>query len=330
MANDELTLRPVDVDADIDVVARIVRESRITGTGQSDSTRAGVLSDLTNPMSQRDQHRIAEVAGEPVGTMFVELDPESREVFVQLSAVGAARGRVFAELLREARACAARFASADPTTMPPGIDPFALSPDFWQMPCTQGQGDTEWAGILEDGGLRMIRSFWTMKWDIPVGMDEPIAPQGVSRRPVTTDEDLRIVHAIDQAAFADHFGFLHENPFDHWMELAKSQPGYAPDRWSIAELDGKPVGVCVLNDSRAEFDEEYVDELAVLREARGRGIAGWLLRVTAYESALRGIPAVTLHCDSENTTNATALYESVGFTVRNQVNLWNEPVSVDA
>jgi ribosomal protein S18 acetylase RimI-like enzyme len=276
------------------------------------------------------EHRLAFLDGEPVGVMSAECDPESREAFVELSAVGDRREEVLAFLLAAARDFALRYAARDPRSVPSDKDPFALSAEFWQMPTVQREGDDACAGAFKAAGLRVIRTFWTMTWDISQGVPEPIAPQGVSRRSLTTDQDFRIIHAIEQAAFADHFGFLHEDPFDHWMDLASSRPGFTPDRLWIAELNGKPVGICLLDDSRRELNEEYVGVLAVLREARGRGIAKWLLQSVACDAAARGVPAVTLNCDSENTTNATALYESVGFRVRNQANLWNEPVVVDA
>jgi ribosomal protein S18 acetylase RimI-like enzyme len=77
-------------------------------------------------------------------------------------------------------------------------------------------------------------------------------------------------------------------------------------------LDGEPVGICVGDSSRAEFGATYVRTLGVIPSARGRGIARWLLRCAAADAARAGLRSVALAVDSENTTGATALYESVG------------------
>jgi ribosomal protein S18 acetylase RimI-like enzyme len=54
--------------------------------------------------------------------------------------------------------------------------------------------------------------------------------------------------------------------------------------------------------------------LGVVPEARGRGIATWLLHSAFAEAAGEGRTAMTLTVDSENSTGATALYERAGMT----------------
>lgn len=330
MSPNGLMLQPLNIDTDVDLVAQLVRDSDVQATGKSESNRGRVLFNLTFPLAVRDEHRLALRDGKPVGVLIAECDPESCEAFVDISAVGDARAEVLAHLLDAARDFARRRAAHDPRAVPSDVDPFMLSAQFWQMPLIQRDGDEQCARLFSAAGLRMIRTFWTMRWDPPETVMAPPAPPGVARRVASSEEDLRTLHRLDQASFSDHFGFLHEDPFEVWMDIGRARPGFAPERWWIAEKDGEPVGFCLLEDSRLDEGAEYVGALGVIREARGQGIARWLLQCTAADAMARGIRAVTLNCDSENATNATALYESVGFTVRNQANLWNEPVTVNA
>ena len=87
------------------------------------------------------------------------------------------------------------------------------------------------------------------------------------------------------------------------------------------------VGLCILDDSKAEFGEGYVRTLGVVEGARGRGIGRWLLECAAADSVRRGRTGLALAVDGENTTGATALYESVGFSTRQVIDLWCYPLT---
>ena len=90
----------------------------------------------------------------------------------------------------------------------------------------------------------------------------------------------------------------------------------------VGAADDEPVGLCVLDDSRAEFGEGHVRTLGIVREARGRGIARWLLACAAAYAVRRGRTTNTLTVDGENTTGATELYTSVGYEVREVIDVW--------
>ena len=78
----------------------------------------------------------------------------------------------------------------------------------------------------------------------------------------------------------------------------------------VAEEDGRLVGaaVCI-----PEVDEGWVDQLAVLPAAWGRGIGGALLRVAFQRSRDRGLATAALSTDSR--TGALGPYEHVGMAV---------------
>ena len=71
------------------------------------------------------------------------------------------------------------------------------------------------AALLTDRGLRPIRHFWHMQIDLEGPVESGSAPAGIEIEGVEPREDLRAVHAIVEAAFADDPGENTE-PFDRW------------------------------------------------------------------------------------------------------------------
>jgi ribosomal protein S18 acetylase RimI-like enzyme len=84
----------------------------------------------------------------------------------------------------------------------------------------------------------------------------------------------------------------------------------------LAEINGEPVGHTVLTVS---FSMEYgglrgfVDDLYVRPEARRRGVGAALLRALHEDCAARGVRAVHVEVDSEDTV-ARRLYARAGYT----------------
>ncbi|MCT2583963.1 GNAT family N-acetyltransferase [Actinophytocola gossypii] len=79
--------------------------------------------------------------------------------------------------------------------------------------------------------------------------------------------------------------------------------------FSVVEEDGRPIGyVCVLH--RSEYD--FIEEIALLPEAQGRGIGTELLRGILLAAERRGVP-VRLSVFVDNP--ARALYTRLGFEV---------------
>ena len=91
-------------------------------------------------------------------------------------------------------------------------------------------------------------------------------------------------------------------------------------------LDGAPAGMCILDDSKAAFGEGYVRTLGVLAHARGNGIGRWLLQCGAADAVRRGRSAIALAVDGANTTGATALYESAGYAIRQEIDVYCYPI----
>lgn len=317
-----------DDPAHVEAAYLVASRCELDAVGWTDSTRESIRATLTAPDAWPDQHLLSLRGTEPVGLLVVERDLVGREVFLDAYAVGETSSTVQRALLERGLAAARSLAHDHPGPAgPPSDDPYVLTPDIWQAVSASFAADRAYADVLSGMGFRVIRRFWRMLLDLTsVTATEPLSPAGVSRRMVSSDNDRRVLHALFADSFADHFG-THERGFDEWIATIEALPGTDPDRWWIATLDGRDVGLCILDDSKAEFGEGYVRTLGVVESARGRGIGRWLLKCAAADAVARGSTGLALAVDGENTTGATALYESVGFTTRHVIDLWCCPLT---
>jgi mycothiol synthase len=325
-----ITLQAIRLDdeAQIEAAYLVASQCELDAVGWTDSTRESVRASLTAPDAWAEQHLLALHEGEPVGLLIAERDMAGREVFLDAYAVGESSSAVQRALLDSGLSAAGELARMHPAPPgPPAGDPYALVPDIWQAVSASFAADGAYAEVLSGMGFRTIRRFWRMLLDLgSVSPKEPVAPVGVSRRVVSGDDDRRALHALFTDSFAEHFG-AHERGFEEWIASVEALPGTDPDRWWIATLDGRDVGICILDESKAEFGEGYVRTLGVLDSARGRGIGRWLLECAAADAVARGRTGLALAVDGENTTGATALYESVGFATRHVIDVWCRPLT---
>ncbi len=178
--------------------------------------------------------------------------------------------------------------------------------------------DSAAAAMLGARGLQPVRHFWHMELDLAEPLEAAKAPDGIEIAGITAPDDLPAVHAVLEAAFADHWGNYPE-PYDQWAREEAGDPGFDPGLWLRASRDGVMVGALTGN---LWGDRGWVGYLGVRTEGRGRGIGAALLREAFARFAARGGRTVVLNVDAENTTGATALYERVGMRVVNRWDLW--------
>ena len=183
-------------------------------------------------------------------------------------------------------------------------------------------GDDAAAAIMRARGLRPVRHFWHMLIDLTTSLDQDPAPEGVEITGIEPASQLRVVHAIIEEAFADHWGH-HAEAFDRWAEEYTASPAYDPALWLLATAQGQPADALT---GHVAADRGWVDYLGVLPPWRGRGLGAALLQRSFATFAGRGIRRVILNVDAENTTGATALYERAGMRVVNRWDLYERPV----
>ncbi len=309
-----LDLHEVDgyVDGpDVDLAYAVVAAADRGVIQVADCTRESVRSDLVNPDAMLAEHRLVfDASDEPAGLLIIEKDPPAKTVFADSYAVPAQGPALLPSLVSMGVAAASRLHEG------PG----------WRLEAGAFAQDEVYIHILEQAGFSEIRRFWHMTIDLDTAqMQESWAPPGVRLTIAASEDDRQLLHRIDEIAFAEHFGFV-PHPYDEWIRWFSDRRDARPDLWWIAWLDDAPVGVCILDDSRADRGGGYVRVLGVVPEARGRGIATWLLGSAFAQAAREGRAFVNLTVDSDNTTGATALYERAGMRPERVIVLFRRPL----
>ena len=149
-------------------------------------------------------------------------------------------------------------------------------------------------------------------FDLERGIDPPTAPavwpSGVTVARYRPEQDAAAVHALIyvDAAWAEVPGHAQRSP-EAWQSML------TPDhRGWVACRDRRPVGWVVgrvFGDGRG-----WIEQLAVARAARGRGLGRALLLHSLADLRAGGATSLALGAEGANET-AIALYRDVGFEV---------------
>jgi mycothiol synthase len=157
---------------------------------------------------------------------------------------------------------------------------------------------------------------------------DPAVPDGVEVRIGPGDETFRR-HALEvmNEANVGQFGYV-ARTFDEWHALTESSASHDWSQLRVAYIDGTPVGMLQGN-NQFVTDEGcgYVQRVAVLPPARGRGIARVLLRQAFAADARRGRNGTLLHVDTNNPTPALNLYLSVGMRPVLVIDMWRRTLT---
>ena len=169
-----------------------------------------------------------------------------------------------------------------------------------------------------DASLRMLQGRgYHRRWDSWVlrktldGTDRPpTLPPGITLRTLVRPDDDRALHELIDTAFADWDDRDTSMPFEDWRASTLDREGMDDSLVLLLAEGDALVGaaLCMLED-----DEGWIDQLAVARAHRGRGLGGALLRAAFHAFCDRGIDVAALSTDSR--TGARTLYEHVGMEV---------------
>ncbi|MEV7289642.1 GNAT family N-acetyltransferase [Streptomyces sp. NPDC093252] len=178
--------------------------------------------------------------------------------------------------------------------------------------------------LLTPRGWHPVRRYHTLTRPLDPARDlAPEAPRGVRVRACLTEEDRVRAHALDQLTFVDHYDFQ-ARTYPQW--LADLDPELTD--WSlvwIVSVDGLGDAGFLLG--RGDLSSTaWISGLGVVREARGRGLGGFLLRHAFAEFAARGRARIGLGVDTDNDTGAPELYGRNGMSVHYAVDTWETVV----
>lgn len=139
--------------------------------------------------------------------------------------------------------------------------------------------------------------------------DPPRLPPGYALREFVPGRDERAVHDVIDVAFAEWAD--ERGTFEDWAGETLGRPGFVPAHIATIVAGDRIVGVAANVQDVASL---WVDQLAVARDHRGRGLARALLTHTFGFAWRAGMPRCELATDSR--TGARGLYEHVGMRVK--------------
>lgn len=182
-------------------------------------------------------------------------------------------------------------------------------------------GDSTGRAWCERAGLREIRCFWAMEIELNEAPSAPVWPERIELRSYVHDRDERVAFRVIDTAFQDHWGHI-TGRFDEWRHWTIERVGFDPTLWFIAYEGELAVGGVFCSD---EGERGWIDDLAVLRPWRGKGLGMALLLYAFGEFYRRGQHRVGLGVDSQNLTGALRLYQRAGMhKAREHVNFEKE------
>jgi mycothiol synthase len=166
--------------------------------------------------------------------------------------------------------------------------------------------------LFERLGYQPLRDHYDMR----ITLDQPILPaefpDGITLRPFVPERDSRAVYDAHQEAFRDHWGHV-DTPYETWLDEKLGNARFDPALWLVAVEGEKVAGLCLCRCwDDASPDLGHVDELAVRKAWRKRGLGLALLRHSFRLLQMRGFTCVRLGVDAESTSNAVDLYERAG------------------
>jgi len=173
------------------------------------------------------------------------------------------------------------------------------------------QPEDECTGALDDRGFAAVRRFFEMKTGVGGALAAPRWPDGIAMRTLRPGRDERRLHAADTEAFAEHYMF-EPRSYEEWRQSHIDRADFDPALWLIA-WDGDEIAGYAA--AMISVDGGFVDDLAVRRPWRGRGLGTALLLAEFRELAARGARVARLYVDAQNETGAVALYEHAGMVV---------------
>jgi ribosomal protein S18 acetylase RimI-like enzyme len=183
--------------------------------------------------------------------------------------------------------------------------------------------------LAADRGFAVETSVHRMEIRHTTALESPAVPDGVViRRGAFDDATRRAAHMVIAESFADQPDAT-PRPYEEWLLSRERRPTFDWSQLTTLEVDGKAVAIRECNDNFVRSEGcGYIGRLGVLREARGRGLATFLLRDAFALDAAAGLTGTILHVDSSNPTPARQLYLGVGMRSTVITDAWRKLLPV--
>lgn len=189
--------------------------------------------------------------------------------------------------------------------------------------------------LFEQNGFELVRWGVDMRRELPgLGRIAPIIPlvqepAGIQLRKWRAGADDEEIGWMLDEAFRDSWGYT-QIVMSEWLHYVRS--GWMDIEHSVLAWDTanhRLAGACVNRCNEQTFQQRgrrelYVDDLAVRREYRKRGVATALLAWTLNRADHLGMQSAALDADAENPTGAVRLYTRLGFEVIGKTRIYRK------
>jgi mycothiol synthase len=174
--------------------------------------------------------------------------------------------------------------------------------------------------LFRSHGYETLWHSWVLELPGGAPIVAPRTPPGVMLRPMRPGRDEQAAYQVIEDAF-NEWPDRDPSSYGDWAPGVVGRGGFEPWHLLLATRPGdegeEVVGACHLVMSG---DEGWVNQIAVRRDQRGRGLARALLASSFATAREHGATRFGLSTDSR--TGALGLYERVGMTVRLSYTHW--------
>jgi len=167
------------------------------------------------------------------------------------------------------------------------------------------------AGALLSANRYTVRWYtWVFEKALDEEPEAPALPDGVTLRTFEPGRDDRAMYELIDTAFSDWTDRDPSFGFEDWAASFIRREDFDPTLTFLLEDQGRLIGasMCLIYG-----DEGWVQQIAVERSYRGRGLGGALLQASFREFFFRGL--LTAGLSTESRTGARGVYEHVGMRV---------------
>jgi ribosomal protein S18 acetylase RimI-like enzyme len=169
---------------------------------------------------------------------------------------------------------------------------------------------------LEQRGFHVVRYYYRMQRELSESIPAVQLPSDLALR-VYTPELNAAVYAAFNEAFRDHWSF---DPIsaEEWQQFVVGRTSFRPDLTYVVMAGDEVAGFSINSvspeeNARRGRSEGWIEELAVRRPWRKRGVATALLCASMHAFKAERLQHAMLGVDTENLTGALRVYEGVGF-----------------
>lgn len=189
-----------------------------------------------------------------------------------------------------------------------------------QLPPRVGQtvpeASKEAVALLKHHGYEPLWKSWVLR--VPENLTLVERPlEAVLIREFHPQDEFEVYQVID-SAFSEWEG-RESKPFDAWQARVTKRPDFDPSLLLVAEVDGRIVGAAV---GIPYPGDGWIDQVAVDRQFRSRGIGTVLLVMLFNEFRSRGETRLGLNTDSR--TGALDMYLNLGMYVEHTFTRWSK------